>query len=382
MSAPEKHADPLENAPIIVAALYRFTGFDDLEALRQPLLDACNAAEIKGTLLLAHEGINGTIAGSRAGIDAVIAYIKSMPGCAELEWKESFAAEMPFYRMKVRLKKEIVTLGVEGVDPVNKVGTYVTADKWNDLISQPDVVVIDTRNDYEVKIGSFEGALNPETATFRDFPAWFRQYSAQLADADKKPRIAMFCTGGIRCEKSTAFLRAEGFDDVYHLEGGILKYLETVPEDKSLWRGECFVFDQRVSVGHGLALGSHGICHACRMPLSPAEMLRPEYVEGQSCPHCHDVRGEDDRARYAERHRQSAAAMARGEQHLGALQGSRTEAKVKAERPQADAASAAPATALSIAPSMAPLKSSAVTHADALASDAVESDVGGLSGNV
>lgn len=310
-----------DSPTIIVAALYQFTGFDDPAALRDPLKAVCDAGGVKGTLLLAKEGINGTIAGSRAGIDAVIAHIRGLPGCDGLDWKESFAAEMPFYRMKVRLKKEIVTLGVPGVDPVGKVGTYVAPEDWNALITAPDVVVIDTRNDYEVKIGTFEGAINPQTETFRDFPRWFRDFSEKLEAEGTKPRIAMFCTGGIRCEKSTAFLRAEGFDDVYHLKGGILKYLETVPEAESRWQGECFVFDQRVAVGHGLALGSHTLCHACRMPLSEDDLKSPLYEEGVSCHHCHDQRDEASRARYAERQRQYAAALARGEVHIGAAPG-------------------------------------------------------------
>lgn len=303
--------------PVVVAALYRFAPFDDPAALRGALVQCCDDAGIKGTLLLAPEGINGTVAGSRAGIDRVVAHIRALPGCADLDVKESAATEMPFYRMKVRLKKEIVTMGVAGIDPNAQAGRYVAAEDWNALVSQPDVIVIDTRNDYEVGIGSFAGAINPGTASFREFPEWFDRFSKRL-DGENKPRIAMFCTGGIRCEKSTAFLRSRGLDEVYHLKGGILKYLETVPPEESLWRGECFVFDQRVAVGHGLAEGTHGLCHACRMPLNRDDMASPHYVEGIRCPHCHDARDDGQRQRYAERQRQAELASRRGQPHLGA----------------------------------------------------------------
>ncbi len=304
------------SAPVVVAALYRFSPFADPATLRGPLDDVCGEAGIKGTLLLATEGINGTIAGSRAGIDRVLAHIRSLPGCGDLDVKESVAADMPFYRMKIRLKKEIVTMGVAGVDPTRQAGSYVAPEDWNALVSQPDVILIDTRNDYEVGIGTFEGAVDPKTATFRDFPRWFDDFSKRF-DGREKPRIAMFCTGGIRCEKATAFVKARGLDEVYHLKGGILKYLETVPPEDSLWRGECFVFDQRVAVGPGLASGTHVLCHACRLPLNADDVASPFYVEGVSCPHCHDARDEAQRQRYAERQRQTEMAALRGEQHLG-----------------------------------------------------------------
>jgi UPF0176 protein len=297
-----------------VAALYHFATFDDPSALRTPLLELCNANQIKGTLLLAQEGINGTIAGTRSGLDAVIAYVRGLPGCERLDVKFSTAAETPFHRMKVRLKKEIVTLGVPGVDPVGKVGRYVEAPEWNALISDPETIIIDTRNDYEVAIGTFRGALDPKTKSFRDFPAWFREHRAAFGNA---PKVAMFCTGGIRCEKSTAFLRAEGIEDVAHLKGGILKYLETVPEEQSLWDGECFVFDERVSVGHGLVQGDYILCRACRMPLSNEDQARHEFVEGVQCHHCADARSDDQRKRYAERHKQVKIAEARGQRHVG-----------------------------------------------------------------
>ncbi len=306
-----------EHLPISVAALYRFAAFEDIAAIQAPLADLCAVHQIKGTILIASEGINGTIAGNADGIAEVIAHIRSLPGCAELDVKYSGAAQMPFYRMKVRLKQEIVTMGVAGIDPKHEVGTYVQPQDWNALISDPDTVIIDTRNDYEVAIGSFDGAVDPKTKAFRDFPEWFRKNRAELSARAQKPKFAMFCTGGIRCEKSTAFLKAEGIDDVYHLEGGILRYLETIPESESKWHGECFVFDERVSVKHGLALGSLELCHACRRPISADDKAAETYQEGVSCPACFDERDARDRARFAERQHQIALAKQRGEQHIG-----------------------------------------------------------------
>ncbi len=301
-----------------IAALYRFAPFDDPGRLRAPLSDACSAHGIKGTILLAREGINGTIAGSAAAIDAVLDYLRKLPGCSDLEVKFSHAETIPFRRMKVRLKKEIVTLGVEGIDPSRNVGRYVEPGEWNALMGDPATILIDTRNDYEVKIGTFKGALDPKTTSFSEFPAWFRAHRAEFGE---KPKVAMFCTGGIRCEKSTAFLRAEGIEDVAHLKGGILKYLETVGEDQSRWEGECFVFDERVSVGHGLAPGTHSLCRACRMPLSPEEQASADTIEGVQCPHCVLVRTDAQRERYAERHKQVALAERRGERHIGDVEG-------------------------------------------------------------
>lgn len=285
-----------------VAALYKFAPFDDPAALREPLYGLCREQGICGTLLLAREGINGTIAGSTDGVATVLAHIRTLPGCTDLDVKYSTASVTPFRRMKVRLKKEIVTLGVPGVDPARDVGTYVAPADWNALIADPDTIVIDTRNDYEVAIGSFDGAVDPQTRSFSEFPDWFRARREELSGK----RIAMFCTGGIRCEKSTAFLRAEGVEDVYHLKGGILAYLEQVPEDQSRWHGDCFVFDERVSVGHGLVEGEHSLCRACRMPLSEADRGDARYIEGQQCHHCADRRSDEDRERYAERQRQFA----------------------------------------------------------------------------
>jgi len=298
---------------LIVAALYKFAALPDFADHKDGIEAACQQAGVKGTILLAAEGVNGTIAGTREGIDAALAHLRTLPGCADLEHKESTADAMPFLRMKVRLKKEIVTMGVSGIDPTSTVGTYVAPEDWNALIADPDTVVIDTRNDYEVGIGTFEGAINPETKTFREFPEWF----AKFRESNKKPKIAMFCTGGIRCEKSTAFLKSQGLEDVYHLKGGILKYLETVPEVDSKWQGECFVFDARVSVGQGLALGSYDQCFACRRPITEDDKLTPAYEKGVSCPACIEEYNGADKARFAERQKQIGLARDRGEAHIG-----------------------------------------------------------------
>ncbi len=295
-----------------IAALYHFAPFDDPAALRGPLLDLCAAEGISGSLLLAREGINGTIAGPRAGIDRVLAHIRALPGCGDLDWKESESAAQPFRRLKVRLKKEIVTMGQPDVDPRAGVGHYVDPADWNELIRQGDVAVIDTRNDYEVAIGTFEGAVDPRTASFREFPQWWAENKHRFHNK----RIAMFCTGGIRCEKSTNFLLGEGVAEVYHLKGGILKYLEEVPEENSAWRGACFVFDGRVSVGHGLREGPHELCYACRRPILPVDMDRAEYEHGVSCHQCIDETSEADKARFRERQKQIALAEARGARHI------------------------------------------------------------------
>ena len=298
---------------IVVAALYRFAVFDRPQDLQGPLASVASHHGVKGTLLLAREGINGTFAGTREGIDAVLAHIRKLPGCADIEHKESRAPEMPFNRLKVRLKREIVTMGVEDIDPNQIVGTYVEPQDWNDLISDPDTVVIDTRNDYEVSIGTFEGAVDPNTKSFREFPDWLNARHNELAGK----KVAMFRTGGIRCEKATAFARQAGVDEVYHLKGGILKYLEEVSEEESRWQGECFVFDKRVSVGHGLVEGSYDLCFACRRPLSEEDKGDPAYEAGVSCARCADEYSEEDRAPIRERQKQIALARARGGAHLG-----------------------------------------------------------------
>jgi UPF0176 protein len=307
-------------AAVVVAALYRFAPVADPAALRLRLLDLCGS-EVRGTLLVAHEGINGTIAGPEAAVARVIDGVRALPGFERLELKYSSAEAMPFHRMKVRVKAEIVTMGQPDIDPVGGVGAYVAAEDWNALIADPDTIVIDTRNDYEGAIGAFEGAVQPNTRTFREFAAWFHDEGrALLADRPTPPKVAMYCTGGIRCEKATAFLKAEGVADVHHLEGGILKYLETIPEPESLWRGECFVFDERVAVGHGLALGEHSLCRACRLPVSPEGRRSERYVEGVSCDRCWDDRDESRRAAYAERQKQMEIARKRGVAHVGAVQ--------------------------------------------------------------
>ena len=298
---------------VVVAALYRFARFPEFETYRQPLLDCLLAAEVRGTLLLAAEGINGTIAGTRASIDRVLGFLQQDSRFAGLEVKESYVDENPFYRTKVKLKKEIVTMGVAGIDPNKIVGTYVEARDWNALIADPEVLLLDTRNKYEVEIGSFAGAVNPGTDSFREFP----DYVKKQLDPGKHKKVAMFCTGGIRCEKSTAYLREQGFEEVYHLKGGILKYLEEVPESESKWEGECFVFDNRVTVNHQLERGSFDQCHACRMPITEQDKQREEYQPGVSCQHCLGAQSPEQRQRYAERERQIELAQRRGEEHLG-----------------------------------------------------------------
>jgi len=308
---------PQDQAPLTVAALYRFARFEDCASLRAPLDDICRAQGVRGTLLLAPEGINGTIAGNDRAIAVALDHIRQLPDCADLDVKLSSASTMPFHRLKVRLKREIVTMGEPAIDPRASVGTYVEAQDWNALIRAPDTIVIDTRNAYEVAIGTFDGAINPNTASFSDFPAWFRSVRDDLLGGGGRTKVAMFCTGGIRCEKSTAFLKQEGVEEVYHLKGGILKYLETVPEEASLWRGECFVFDQRVAIGHGLAQGTFELCHACRRPLNAQGVASPLFEAGVSCAACHSERTDEQRASYRERHRQEMLAAAQGRSHIG-----------------------------------------------------------------
>ncbi|WP_417441609.1 rhodanese-related sulfurtransferase [Idiomarina sp.] len=296
----------------ICAALYKFVELNDYKELREPLYQTLIANDVKGTLLLAREGINGTICGTREAIDNVLNYLRSDERFADIEHKESPSDEQAFYRTKVKLKKEIVTLGVDWVDPKSSAGTYVDPEKWNDLIADPEVLVIDTRNEYEYAVGTFEGAINPKTDTFREFPEYVKQH----LDPEKHKKVAMFCTGGIRCEKSTAYLKEQGFDEVYHLKGGILKYLEMMPEDNSRWNGECFVFDQRVTVKHGLEPGEYDQCYACRMPITAEEMQSEHYQKGVSCPHCYDKTSAEQKERFAERERQIQLAKARGEKHI------------------------------------------------------------------
>lgn len=297
----------------IVCALYKFVALENYQSIRQPLLDFMKKHEVCGTLLLAHEGINGTVSASRENIDALLAWLEQQPGLDSIVVKESTTPDKPFKRTKVKLKKEIVTMGVENIDPRKVVGTYVEPKDWNDLINDPDVLLVDTRNDYEYAVGTFEHAVNPNTVSFREFP----DYVKDNLSPQKHKKVAMFCTGGIRCEKSTAFMKQKGFEEVYHLKGGILKYLEDVPKEETTWKGECFVFDDRVTVDHDLKRGSYEQCNACRMPITDDEQQSEKFEQGVSCPHCFDNTSSEQKARYQEREKQIRLAKARGEQHVG-----------------------------------------------------------------
>ena len=304
---------PTSLPQIVVSALYHFVRLDDYQSLRQPLYDFMIDHEIRGTLLLASEGINGTVAGSNKAIEKLHGWLRADGRLKDLRTKESYHNTMPFYRTRVKLKKEIVTMGIQGIDPNQVVGSYVKPEDWNALLADPDVLLVDTRNDYEVAIGTFKNALNPETETFRQFP----DYVKSNLNPGKHKKVAMFCTGGIRCEKSTAYLKEQGFEEVYHLQGGILKYLETVPEADSMWQGECFVFDNRVSVNHNLEKGAYDQCHACRLPITEEDKQSDKYIQGVSCPSCYDNKTEKQHNRFAERERQVQLAKSRGEAHIG-----------------------------------------------------------------
>ena len=297
----------------LVAALYKFVRLEDYGELREPLQQLMQAEHIRGTLLLAEEGINGTVAGAPEAVEKLIAWLRSDARLANLSYKTSIHHEQPFYRSKVKLKKEIVTMGVDNIDPNQVVGTYVSPKDWNALISDPEVTLVDTRNGYEVQIGTFKGAIDPATSTFREFP----DYVSKHLNPRTHKKVAMFCTGGIRCEKSTAYLKQQGFEEVYHLEGGILNYLEEVPEEESLWQGECFVFDNRVTVDHQLRRGEYEQCHACRMPITAEDMTSVAYRPGVSCPHCINEASEQQRQRFSERQKQMQLARQRNEHHLG-----------------------------------------------------------------
>ena len=296
----------------LVATFYRFTTLDDYALMQGPIETCCRKNDVRGIILLAEEGINATIAGPRGGVIGVLSFLRKDSRLAGLTWKESNANKQPFRKLRVRLKKEIVTMGMPGIDPERLVGTYVSPEDWNDLISNPNVIVVDTRNDYEVEIGSFKNAINPDITSFGELPQWIDEN----IDIDAQPQIAMFCTGGIRCEKSTALLKEAGLNEVYHLEGGILKYLEQIPEDQSLWDGQCFVFDERVSVGHGLQVGEYELCRGCRTPIRDEDKSSPLYKEGVSCPRCHEHTTEEQKARFAERQKQIDLARHRSSQHL------------------------------------------------------------------
>lgn len=298
---------------ITVCAMYRFVDLPNYESIQNPLLEKMQELDIRGTLLLASEGINGTVSGTQAAVDCLLAWLRDIPEFSDIDYKLSFDEEQPFYRTKVKLKKEIVTMGVQGIDPKRVVGTYVKPKDWNSLISDPDVLLIDTRNDYEYEIGSFEGAVNPVTDTFREFP----KYVEENLDPDKHKKVAMFCTGGIRCEKSTAYLKEKGFDEVYHLEGGILKYLEEVSEEETMWKGDCFVFDNRVAVNHRLEKSAYDQCHACRLPITEQDMLHEHYKKGVSCPRCYGKHTPSQIKRFEERQKQIELAKARGQEHIG-----------------------------------------------------------------
>ena len=323
--------------PYVVCAMYKFVTLDDYQAKREPLLNTMLELGVKGTLLLATEGINGTVAGTRDGIDKLLNWLRQDPRLADIGYKESYEAELPFYRTKVKLKKEIVTMGIEGIDPKRVVGTYVKPKDWNALISDPDVILVDTRNDYEVGIGTFKGAIDPKTKTFREFPEYVKDH----LDPEKHKKVAMFCTGGIRCEKSTAYLKEQGFDEVYHLEGGILKYLEDVPKEETMWEGECYVFDNRVTVDHDLQRGHFDQCHACRRPITEEEKQHKDYVPGVSCHQCINEYSEEQRERFRQRELQIQLANQRGQDHLGAsleeIKEVRRQEKIAAkERQRAD----------------------------------------------
>ncbi len=286
--------------PVTVVTFYKFVALPDYADLQQPLKEICQSESVKGTILLAAEGINGTIAGTRQGIDTALAHLQSDPRLVDIDIKESLAAAPPFEKLKVRLKKEIVTIGIPEVSPTQQVGTYISPKDWNKIVADPEVTVIDTRNDYEVGMGTFQSAKNPQTEVFNEFP----NYVKENLDPKKNKKVAMFCTGGIRCEKASSYMLAQGFEEVYHLKGGILKYLEEVPKAESLWEGECFVFDERVAIGHGLEPGTYAMCYACGHPVSTADRQSTSYESEVSCPHCVGALTEEKRDRLRERKRQ------------------------------------------------------------------------------
>jgi len=316
----------LQTNQFVVAALYKFVLIEDCPALQAELRHICNRYGIMGTLLIAKEGLNGTISGTSSAIDKITAWLRAHRDFWDIDIKYSTHASMPFHRMKVRLKSEIVTMGKADILPSEQAGTYVEPEDWNSLISDPNVLVIDTRNDYEIAIGQFKGAENPHTTSFRQFPE-YAEALASLPEEERPQKIAMYCTGGIRCEKSTSLMKQMGFDNVYHLKGGILRYLEEVAVKDSLWEGECFVFDSRVSVDHALNAGSYALCHACKMPLSEEDMQSEFYQPSISCGYCHDKTSPQQKARFAERKRQIELAHERGQTHIGQ--------KVRITRPSA-----------------------------------------------
>ena len=298
---------------ITVCALYKFVTLEDYQEMQSPIRDKLNQFDIRGTLLLANEGINGTISGSDESIKSFLQWLSKDSRLCDIDYKLSFHDHQPFHRVKVKLKKEIVTMGVDGIDPNKVVGTYVSPSEWNDIISDPETVLIDTRNEYEYGIGTFKNAINPHTETFREFP----EYVEKNLDPTKNKKVAMFCTGGIRCEKASAYMKEQGFEEVYHLKGGILKYLEEVEAQNTLWDGECFVFDDRVAVNHSLEQGKYDQCHACRYPITEQEKQSKHYIAGVSCPRCYDQLSDEQKKRFLEREKQVQLAKQRGEQHIG-----------------------------------------------------------------
>ena len=296
-----------------VAAFYDFLSIieQNIHLIQDELKNLATSHEIKGTVLLAPEGVNGTVCATEYSINIFIERLKQLLNISNLNVKYSWTEKQAFRRFKARKKKEIVTLGLNHINPSDSVGTYLKASEWNEFLEDPDAVIIDTRNEYEIKIGNFAGALNPQTSSFREFPAWVQKHLKPLIEENPSLKIGMYCTGGIRCEKATSYLIEEGFSDVNHLEGGILKYLEDVSSEKSLWNGECFVFDQRVSLDHELLPGSHRMCHACGLPISPEDLKKPTYIKGLQCDACVNKFTDSDRARFAERQRQIDEIMKR-----------------------------------------------------------------------
>tara|TARA_B110000196_G_scaffold319105_1_gene336131 strand:- start:80 stop:1015 length:936 start_codon:yes stop_codon:yes gene_type:complete len=303
---------------ILVATLYKFFKVDDLVALQDQLYEICNKSNVMGTILIANEGVNGTISAKPREIEKTLISIQKDDRFSEIEIKYSSTNKQPFHKMRVRLKKEIVTIGLPEINPNKTVGTYVKPEEWNDIISDPDVILIDTRNKFEIKIGSFKNALDPRTTSFRDFPEWVKKFKQDKTNTNKK--IAMYCTGGIRCEKASSLMKEEGFNEVYHLQGGILKYLEQVEKEKSLWEGECFVFDDRVCLTENLEVGSYKMCFACRMPITEDELNDDRYEEGISCLYCYDKTTKDKKERFESRQKQIELSKLRGEKHIGGQQ--------------------------------------------------------------
>ena len=303
---------------ILVATLYKFFKVDDLVALQDQLYEICNKNNVMGTILIANEGVNGTISAKPREIEKTLISIQKDDRFSEIEIKYSSTNKQPFHKMRVRLKKEIVTIGLPEINPNKTVGTYVKPEEWNDIISDPDVILIDTRNKFEIKIGSFKNALDPRTTSFRDFPEWVKKFKQDKTNTNKK--IAMYCTGGIRCEKASSLMKEEGFNEVYHLQGGILKYLEQVEKEKSLWEGECFVFDDRVCLTENLEVGSYKMCFACRMPITEDELNDDRYEEGISCLYCYDKTTKDKKDRFESRQKQIELSKLRGEKHIGGQQ--------------------------------------------------------------